>query len=132
MAILAAVASGNFTDATTWAVVDTQDIAGTDATYLDSETNIGVLNSQPVQVSARVRKETSYNGNAPRLVQKANPALGLNSDIVLAIATLANGNWETLTGFITPADGDDGAFEVVIDCDGPAGYVNVDKVSFSA
>lgn len=81
-------------------------------------------------VSVFVRKSvvgdgTAYNGNQPRLVQRANYALGQTADVVLATAAAAAGTWEKLTGTLsTPTD--DGAFEVFVDCDGTTGWVNVD------
>jgi hypothetical protein len=56
--------------------------------------------------------------------------LGQNSDVVLDTMTVAVGNWETLTASSSSAT-DDGAWEFVIDCDGTAGWVNVDDWSAS-
>jgi hypothetical protein len=42
---------------------------------------------------------------------------------------VAIGNWELLTG-TTPAATDDGAFEVVIDCDGTLGWINVSPARY--
>lgn len=62
---------------------------------------------------------TSYTGNAPRLIQRANPALGQNSDVVCATmgANPGSGAWELLTcSSSNPTD--NGAFEYVVDIDG--------------
>jgi hypothetical protein len=45
--------------------------------------------------------------------------------VVLDTVTVAVGNWETLTG-TTSVPTDDGAFELIVDCDGTVGGVNVD------
>lgn len=72
---------------------------------------------------------TAYNGNQPRLIQKANPALGINSSIVLATATnAANGTFVAFMG-TTTAPTDDGVIECVIDCDGTQGWINIDDSS---
>lgn len=86
-------------------------------------------------ISVYVRKSQSgdgaqYNGNQPRLVVKRNDALGITSDTVLDTMTAAVGSWEQLSGTTATAT-DDGAFEVVVDCDGTAGWVNVDDWSVS-
>jgi hypothetical protein len=65
----------------------------------------------------------NYNGNQPRLIVKANPALGTNTDTVLATAVTAIGNWELLTGATTVAT-DNGGFEAYVDCDGTIGFVS--------
>lgn len=81
-------------------------------------------------VSVWVRKSVvgdgaAYNGNQQRLIQRANPALGVKLDTVLATAAAAAGTWEQLTGTISTPN-DDGAFEFYVDCDGTAGWVNID------
>lgn len=74
---------------------------------------------------------TAYNGNRPRLILVANPSLGVNTDTVLATATVAaNGAWELISG-TTPTATANGAWEVYVDCDGTAGWVNVDDWSVS-
>lgn len=65
----------------------------------------------------------AYNGNQPRLIVRANYALGLTVDTVLATATAAAGVWEQLTGTL-PVPNDNGAFEVIVDRDGTTGWVN--------
>lgn len=78
----------------------------------------------PYQVTTS-SQQIGYNGSQPRLIQKANPALGQNSDVVLATAALGNGVWEQISGTTSTAT-DDGVFEVVVDCDGTTGAINVD------
>lgn len=84
-----------------------------------------------VSISVYVRKSeagdgAAYNGNQPRLIQKANPALGQSSDVVIDTVSVAVGSWEQLTGTSSTASGDDGCWEFVVDCDGTAGFVNID------
>lgn len=67
----------------------------------------------------------NYNGNQPRLIVRANPALGLDADSVLDTMTVAIGNWEQLSGS-APSASANGVFEFYVDCDGTAGWVNVD------
>jgi hypothetical protein len=83
-----------------------------------------------LQVSAWIRQSVAgdgaaYAGQAPRLMLKANPLLGITTDTVIATAAGAAGTWEQLTG-TTPAATDDGVYEFYVDCDGPTGWVNVD------
>lgn len=84
-----------------------------------------------VTVSAWVRKSvvgdgTAYNGAQPRLIVRANPAVGITTDTVLDTSTVAgDGAWEELTGTTISVTGD-GALEFFIDCDGTTGWVNVD------
>ncbi len=92
-----------------------------------------VDNSGTRTVSVWVRKSqagdgAAYNGNQPRLIVKRNDALGITSDTVLDTMTASAGTWEQLTG-TTAAASDDGAFEFVVDCDGTAGWINVDDWS---
>lgn len=97
-----------------------------------------VASGGTVTVSAYVRcsatgsgDAATYNGNRPRLMLRRNPVMGVTDDTVLATATsAANGAWELLTA-TTPSASAAGVFEFYIDCDGTAGWVNVDDVSFS-
>lgn len=93
-----------------------------------------LLNTATATFNVWVRKSVvgdgaDYNGAEPRLVLKANPALGVNSDSVLDTMVVGLGTWELLTG-TTPAATDDGAFEVVVDCDGTVGWVNVAEARY--
>ncbi len=87
---------------------------------------VGVVNGATVQVSVYVRKDGSYTGSAPRLIQKANAAIGLNADVVLQSLSVGANTWEVLTG-TTAAANDDGVIEFVVDCDGAAGNVFVNQ-----
>lgn len=91
---------------------------------------VPVTDGTTVTVSAYVRKSTAgdgtaYNGNQPRLMVRANSAVGIDSDTVLDTMTAAAGTWEELTGTTITVDSD-GVLEFFIDCDGTTGWVNVD------
>jgi hypothetical protein len=95
----------------------------------------GVAASAAVTVTARVYKSAvgdgaAYNGNQPRLRQRLNDVAGPSSDATLATAAASTGSWETLTGSIT-APTVDSIVEVYVDCDGTAGWVNVDEIKVS-
>lgn len=65
----------------------------------------------------------AYNGNFPVLIAKKNYSLGLTSDTVLATATIAaSGSPQQITGTITPTG--DGCLDIIVNCDGTAGWVN--------
>lgn len=91
---------------------------------------IPVNSGQAATVSVEARKSligdgTAYNGSQPRLIIKANAALGYDTDVVLDTATsAADGNWETLTGTAAAASSR-GVIAVVVDCDGSTGWANV-------
>lgn len=73
----------------------------------------------------------AYAGAQPRLILRANPAIGIATDVVIATMTVSNasGSWEQLTGTTASAT-DDGVMEFVVDCDGTSGaWVNVDDWS---
>ena len=89
---------------------------------------VAVDAGQTITPTVYVYKSASYNGNQPRLIVKANPAVGITSDTVLATASGGTGSWLTLTG-TTAAATDDGALVFYVDCDGTAGTVTVDDWS---
>jgi hypothetical protein len=67
----------------------------------------------------------AYNGAQPRLILRRNAAAGI-SETVLATSTVAgNGAFEELTG-TSGAVSEDCILEAIVDCDGTAGWVNVD------
>jgi hypothetical protein len=67
----------------------------------------------------------AYNGNQPRLIVRRNVAVGINADVVIATASAAGGTWELLTGSL-PTLTNSGIIEIEVDCDGSAGWVNID------
>lgn len=101
---------------------------------LESGSRLVPINSgQVLTVSVAVRKSVSgdgsaYNGNQPRLVVKRNNAVGITADTVLATMTGGAGSWIVVSG-ATPAATDDGVVELVVNCDGTSGWINVDDWS---
>jgi hypothetical protein len=96
---------------------------------------IGVDSGGTKTISVYVRKSVvgdgaAYNGNQPRLMMKRQDIMGYTSDTVLDTMTSAAGSWEQLSA-TTAAASQDGVFEVYVDCDGSAGFVNVDDWSVS-
>lgn len=91
---------------------------------------IAVRNGTSATIAVSVRKSavgdgTAYTGNQPRLILKANPAIGINSDSVLDTMLVGLGIWEQLSG-TSPIATDNGVLEVCVDCDGTAGWINID------
>jgi hypothetical protein len=96
---------------------------------------VGVDSGGTKTISVYVRKSVvgdgaAYNGAEPRLMMKRQDIMGYTSDTVLDTMTSAAGSWEQLTA-TTAAASQDGAFEVYVDADGTAGWVNVDDWSVS-
>lgn len=96
---------------------------------------VAVLNGGTVAASVWVYKSKStdgsgcaanYSGNQPRLLVRANSALGIDSDTVLATYSASTGSWNQLSG-TTAAVNDDGVLEFYVDADGTAGCVYVDN-----
>lgn len=67
----------------------------------------------------------AYNGAQPRLIVRRNIALGIASDTVIATGVSANGTWELLSGNLPTLTGS-GIVEIEVDCDGTAGWINID------
>jgi hypothetical protein len=83
---------------------------------------VAVADTKTITITAYVRKDGTYAGNAARLMLKANPALGVNSDTVIDTHSAAADTWEELTG-TTAAAIDNGVFTFYVDCDGSAGNI---------
>ena len=90
-----------------------------------------VANGATATFSVWVRKSEAadaggadYNGAQPQLVILANPALGIDADVVGDTMTAAIGDWEELT-YTTAAATDNGTIEAVIRSNGTAGWINV-------
>lgn len=98
--------------------------------YKGMGVQVAVDSGAAVTVSVYVRKETTYNGNQPRLIQRANGDIGVALDTVLATYSAGTGSWNVLTA-TTAAATDDGVMEFVVDCDGTAGYINIDDWTFA-
>jgi hypothetical protein len=92
---------------------------------------VPVASGGTATVSVSLRKSVvgdgaAYNGNQPRLMVRKNLEAGITSDTVIATATnAANGAWEVETG-TSAAVSADTVLEFFIDCDGTAGWINVD------
>lgn len=89
-----------------------------------------VSSGNTVTPSVYVRKTAAYNGSQPRLIVRANPAVGITADTVLATYSAGTGAWNVMSG-TTIAVTDDGVVEFIVDCDGTAGAINVDDWSFT-
>lgn len=90
---------------------------------------VAVASGATANVSVYLRKDTLYSGSAPRLMQRANPAIGVTSETVLATAALANADTWYLVSGTTAAVIDDGVLEVYVDCDGTTGSIFIDDWS---
>lgn len=84
-----------------------------------------VANAATVAVSVYVRKSAAYTGSAPRLMQRANPAIGVLVDTVIATHSAAADVWQQLSG-VSAAASENGVAEFYVDCDGALGTVYVD------
>jgi hypothetical protein len=110
----------------------------TSATIKLGETNvmkIPVASGANPTITCYVRQSAAFNGTT-RLVVKRNDAIGITADTVLATYAGGNdvdtppGNFNTLSGQ-PGAVSADGVLEVYVDCDGTAGYINVDDWNVS-
>ncbi|QDW39013.1 hypothetical protein FFI89_018790 [Bradyrhizobium sp. KBS0727] len=81
-----------------------------------------------VTAAVYIRKTAAYNGNQPRLGVRANPAVGIMVDTILATYSAGTGAWNQISG-ATPTATADGVVEFFIDCDGTAGAINYDDVT---
>jgi len=96
-----------------------------------TEKRIAVPTGKQAKISVWVRKSvvgdgTVYNGAEVRLIQLADNAIGVSSDVILATTTAASyGAFEKITA-TTAAVTDNGVVRVVLDCDGTTGWVNCD------
>ena len=99
---------------------------------------IAYISGKRIQLSVNVRKsgagvETIYNGNEVRLMIRQNSSIGINDDTVLVTSTSASnlGNWEKLSTIISYPNLSNVTIEVYLDCDGNAGFVNIDDWSLN-
>jgi hypothetical protein len=81
---------------------------------------IAVKSGKTITPTVQVRKNSGYNGNAPRLILKRQDSMGVTADTVLQTFSASADTWQALTG-TTPAAPQDGVFEFLVDCDGTAG-----------
>jgi len=97
----------------------------TDATMLGAGFYVPVDNGSTPTVSVKIQKDGSYNGNAPRLMLRANYAIGIAADTVIGTFSGSSGSFQTVSG-TTAAATDAGVMEFYVDCDGTAGNIFVD------
>jgi hypothetical protein len=81
-------------------------------------------------VTVKIRRSigadgAAYTGTAPRLMYAFNPVLGNITETVGYTSVAAAGTWETLT-YTTTTFSNDGVAEFYVDCDGTAGWINID------
>ncbi len=86
---------------------------------------VAVLSGATVSIAAWVRKSAAYTGSAPRLMQRANPSIGVLTDSLIDTLSVAADTWEQLSG-VTAAASENGVAEFFVDCDGALGTVYVD------
>jgi len=67
----------------------------------------------------------AYNGNPPRLIVRKNVSAGISLDTVIATFAGSTGTWTSVSG-TTSMVTDDSVLEFFVDCDGTAGWINVD------
>lgn len=89
---------------------------------------VPVDSGNAVTASVLVEESAAYNGHAPRLIVKANTAVGITADTVLATWSGSTGSFVQVSG-TTSAVTANGVLEFVVDCDGTAGFVNTDSWS---
>jgi hypothetical protein len=102
---------------------------------------IPISSGSTATVSVWVRKSSvsdasgaNYNGAQPRLILGYSPSVfnyAGQTEQVLATMTASVGTWEQLTATIPYTAYNTGGFEVYVDCDGTAGWINVDDWSVS-
>lgn len=84
-----------------------------------------VAAGETVSIQCYILRDATYTGSAPRLMLKANAALGVNADTLLFTSVGVAGTWELLSG-MTPAAPEAGAWQFYVDCDGLVGFINTD------
>lgn len=97
---------------------------------------IAVNSGDTPTVTVKVRTSVvgdgaAYDGNRARLILIGNYTLGTELDTVIATATSSSdGAWETLSATL-PSASTDGVWELMVDCDGTTGWINVDDWTVS-
>jgi hypothetical protein len=88
---------------------------------------VAIANNTTATVSCYIYKSAFYNGTQPRLIQRANPALGQDEDVVLATYSAGTESWNQISG-ITSTATDNGVWEIIVDCESLAtgSYINID------
>lgn len=75
-------------------------------------------------VGVWIQKNSSYNGNAPRLISLRQDSMGVTSNVVAATFSAAANTWQQLT-YVCPSAPQDGVYAFLVDCDGTAGAIFV-------
>lgn len=96
--------------------------------YTSDTFGMAVVAGAAVTITAWVRKDSSYSGNAPRLVLVGGYIGGIPTDVVDSLSVGAD-TWEQLSVSGTPNEA--GVVEWYVDCDGTAGSVYVDDMAVS-
>ncbi len=91
---------------------------------------VAVNSGDTVTAAVNINKNASYNGAQPRLIVRKNVAIGITADTVLATYSASTGSFNIISG-TTAAATDDGVMEFIVDCDGTAGFINVDDWAFT-
>jgi hypothetical protein len=94
---------------------------------------VRVNSGDAINASAYIRESVvgdgaAYNGNAPRIIVRANSSVGITSDTVLATYSGAAGTFRATSGTSAFTCTDKGYVEIIFDCDGTAGWVNIAEV----
>jgi hypothetical protein len=94
---------------------------------------VAIDNNTSGVISVNIRKSvagdgTAYIGNNPTLVLRRNDAAGMTSDTILGTASAALGTFQLVSG-VTPTVTDNTVVECYVDCDGTAGWINIDDWS---
>jgi hypothetical protein len=85
---------------------------------------VAVQSGQVATPTVQVQKNSSYNGNAPRLIQARSDSMGVTADTVVATFSAAANTWQGLSG-ASGAAPQDGVYVYYVDCDGTAGSIFV-------
>lgn len=83
------------------------------------------INGKAGKIKVHIRKSATYNGVNPQLWLRANPAIGIDNDTLLATATGAVEQWEALEANL-PVPNDNGIYEFFFKFNGTAGFFNID------
>jgi hypothetical protein len=99
----------------------------TSGSYLySSPKRVAVNNADTVTMTVWARKSAAYNGSIqPRMIVRANPALGIDDDTVLDTLSVAADTWEQLSGTTAAVSGK-GVLEFCLQVNGTAGLAYAD------
>jgi len=99
--------------------------------FESSPCKVQVNSGTTANISVRIYKLNTYNGNEPRLILKSNYLMtGNASDLVMNTFSGSTNTWVEVT-CTTPTAGENGVFTFVVDIDGTAGSVNIGRWAVS-